>query len=417
MCKAEDSGCDAGYECVPSTNCAGYRIEQQNLKSLQADSSEYKKLLRQLRGLICNKALRKICCKRGNPSTTTYKPQELGMIGINSPSWVPKPNGEGRCGIEGSNAEFIVGGEDAELGQYPWMALLGIERRGKVKWTCGGTLINKWYVLSAAHCAEKDYVRLGEWNIVDPNVHEEDSPNCFYFNDVSEQTCLDDGSRCSKFNCRKKNPNVDCKTKKQGGKSICAAEHQDIKVLREIIHPGYGYTDIGSAINDIMLLKLAEPAILNDFVRPICLPDVKTFKLFGEEGHQNINHGKAIVAGWGTTYNSSKDDTTSIASTPKLQKLEVKVLTIEECINKYSKLGLDLENHISVENQTCAGGEKDKDSCDGDSGGPLFAQANPFVPNMIVGVVSFGTGRCGKGAPGVYTRVASYRQWIEDNLV
>jgi len=36
---------------------------------------------------------------------------------------------------------------------------------------------------------------------------------------------------------------------------------------------------------------------------------------------------------------------------------------------------------------------------------------------MIVGVVSFGTGRCGKGAPGVYTRVASYRQWIEDNLV
>ena len=49
---------------------------------------------------------------------------------------------------------------------------------------------------------------------------------------------------------------------------------KDIKVLREIIHPGYGYTDIGSAINDIMLLKLAEPAILNDFVRPICLPDV-----------------------------------------------------------------------------------------------------------------------------------------------
>ena len=32
-------------------------------------------------------------------------------------------------------------------------------------------------------------------------------------------------------------------------------------------------------------------------------------------------------------------------------------------------------------------------------------------------MVSFGTGRCAKGAPGVYTRVASYRQWIEDNLV
>ena len=144
MCKAEDSGCDAGYECVPSTNCAGYRIEQQNLKSLQADSSEYKKLLRQLRGLICNKSLRKICCKKGNPSTTTYKPQELGLIGSDSPSWVPKPNEEGRCGLEGNDAEFIVGGEDAKLGQYPWMALLGFKTGSKVTWTCGGTLLNRW---------------------------------------------------------------------------------------------------------------------------------------------------------------------------------------------------------------------------------------------------------------------------------
>ena len=71
-----------------------------------------------------------------------------------------------------------------------------------------------------------------------------------------------------------------------------------------------------------------------------------TFKLFGEDGHQNINNGKAIVAGWGTTYNSSADDTTSIASTPKLQRLEVTVLTIEECIKKYNRLGLDLENYI-----------------------------------------------------------------------
>ena len=53
----------------------------------------------------------------------------------------------------------------------------------------------------------------------------------------------------------------------------------------------------------------------------------------------------------------------------------------------------------------------------GDSGGPLFVQKNDFSPNMIIGVVSFGTARCAKGAPGVYTRVASYRQWIEDNLV
>ena len=33
-----------------------------------------------------------------------------------------------------------------------------------------------------------------------------------------------------------------------------------------------------------------------------------------------------------------------------------------------------------------------------------------------VGLVSFGPKRCGDGLPGVYTNVASYMDWIEDNL-
>ena len=148
----KDSGCDAGYECVPSTDCTIYQVEEQKLNSLQTTSNEYRKLLSQLQSLICNKRLTKICCKIENPSTTTYKPKVISrqfeVIDHDSPSWVPKPGGEGKCGTAGANAENIVGGEDANLGDYPWMALLGIERRGKVKWTCGGTLINKWYFLT-----------------------------------------------------------------------------------------------------------------------------------------------------------------------------------------------------------------------------------------------------------------------------
>ena len=68
--------------------------------------------------------------------------------------------------------------------------------------------------------------------------------------------------------------------------------------------------------------------------------------MFGEPGHVNINNGRAIVAGWVFTYNSSKDDTIKIVGTPKLQKLTVPVLSLDECIKKYSNLGLDLDNYL-----------------------------------------------------------------------
>ena len=41
-----------------------------------------------------------------------------------------------------------------------------------------------------------------------------------------------------------------------------------------------------------------------------------------------------------------------------------------------------------------------RDSCSGDSGGPLIQQANIGTPWFLVGVVSFGTSKCGTGTPG-----------------
>ena len=69
----------------------------------------------------------------------------------------------------------------------------------------------------------------------------------------------------------------------------------------------------------------------------------------------------------------------------------------------------------------CAG----VDSCNGDSGGPLFGQklkrgsktrTDFEKPMFLRGVVSFGASFCGQGSPGVYTDVKGYMDWIRRNL-
>ena len=69
-----------------------------------------------------------------------------------------KPNGEfGECGKRVDSAN-IVGGKRAKPGDFPYMALIGYgtttNQKGETvtSYNCGGSLINKYYVLTAAHC-------------------------------------------------------------------------------------------------------------------------------------------------------------------------------------------------------------------------------------------------------------------------
>lgn len=51
----------------------------------------------------------------------------------------------------------IVGGFEASLGQFPWMTLLqyrSTDNHKKLSFKCGGSLITKIHVLSAAHCVD-----------------------------------------------------------------------------------------------------------------------------------------------------------------------------------------------------------------------------------------------------------------------
>ena len=58
----------------------------------------------------------------------------------------------------------------------------------------------------------------------------------------------------------------------------------------------------------------------------------------------------------------------------------------------------------------------EKDSCSGDSGGPLFIRESTNDPWELIGLASIRPNQCGLGVPGVYTRVTNYLTWIESKL-
>ena len=123
------------------------------------------------------------------------------------------------------------------------------------------------------------------------------------------------------------------------------------------------------------------------------------------------NPGNAIVSGFGTTVSNTQGNS-QIASV--LQWVQIPIVTYSVCNARASANGLGGAPYKSV-----CGGSKGKDSCSGDSGGPLFITKNNN--RVQIGVVSTGTATsnplCGEDNEyGIYTSVAQNRQWIDSVL-
>ncbi|NXR66576.1 GRAA protein, partial [Rhadina sibilatrix] len=169
-------------------------------------------------------------------------------------------------------------------------------------------------------------------------------------------------------------------------------EQQTFQIAKHILHPCY---DPSTKENDLMLLQLQGRAKFNKAVQPIALPT----------SDDDLKPGTVCaVAGWGTTTNEKYKPSTA------LMEVNITVIRREICNDKKHYNG----KPVITKNMICAGAKKGKkDSCNGDSGGPLRCGKE------MRGITAFGKPKsCGKAnGPGVYTRLTKRSlEWIRETI-
>ncbi|XP_007496437.2 transmembrane protease serine 11G-like [Monodelphis domestica] len=153
-------------------------------------------------------------------------------------------------------------------------------------------------------------------------------------------------------------------------------------------YASYKYED------DIAVVLLSTPVTFSYDIHSVCLPEA-TFEAMPQE--------TVVITGWGATKASG--------SFPNnLQEAQIEIINNDVC-NRINVYGGAVSSGM-----ICAGFLLGQiDACEGDSGGPLVIPQNGLW--YIIGVVSWGID-CGKeNKPGIYTKVAHYRNWIKSKTL
>ena len=253
-----------------------------------------------------------------------------------------------------------VGGEKVEAEQLPFFVAIAVNQGPPIGRTyfCGGTIIARRWVLTAAHCLVDAAGRRRPVELLEVTAGV---------------------ARLSRADAR-----------------------NHIAIVEAVVHPDY---DARSQANDIALLRLGRA-----WTGPVV--DLAS-------GSDEDPVGKVTIAGFGATAEGQARSATESRSGERLGLLSDDLMAAElvvspraDCASRYKTLPADLGyGELAIgEANICASSPNVRDACQGDSGGPLLVDEEFRL--VQVGIVSFGYGCAVPGFDGVYTRVSAFADWI-----
>ncbi|XP_050441515.1 uncharacterized protein LOC126846270 [Adelges cooleyi] len=261
------------------------------------------------------------------------------------------------CGeVKLTAVPLITSGQTTHRGQWPWHVALYLINGIKLSYNCGGSLVSKTKVITAAHCVRQSDVVYNSSKIV------------IYLGKHHQWQYSDEGV-------------------------------QTKQVTRINVFPYYNNSNY---FGDIAILTLSSEVEITDYVKPVCLWEKESNSLddiVGKEG---------TVVGWGFDQNH--------APTEELMMAKMPVVSHQTCLWSYP----DFFSKFTSAKTFCAGFRNGTSVCNGDSGGGMvfFKNNRWFLRGVVsITVAKEGLPVCDTSHYVVFVDVSKYLDFINEDLL